>query len=138
MFLASYVVANDWPIAMPPQPLSQIFLMERATVLKHVSGFRTYCRVESVEGEALRTPNAGLRIRINPNPDPAFHFNADPDSGFHFNADPDPASHLIQILLLPQSDGNLRPLVVRSPGLHFEPPASIFCLHGPSRLYLSL
>jgi hypothetical protein len=91
MFLASYVVANDWPIAIPPQPLSQIFLMERATVLKHV----LEPIVESVEGEALRTPKcrgADPHYSIA-NPDPAFDFYPDTDSALHFNPDPDPAFH---------------------------------------------
>ncbi len=51
---------------------------------------------------------------MDPDLDPVFRFNADPDPAFHFNEDPDPAPH--------QTDGNLRPLVVDPPKLHFELP----------------
>ncbi len=44
--------------------------------------------------------------------DPGFKVNPDPT--FHFDEDLDPCLH--------QSDANLRPLVYRPPGLHFEPP----------------
>jgi hypothetical protein len=64
-------------------------------------------------------------FHFNADPDPAFHFNADPDPAVHFNADPDPAPL--------QTDGNLRSLrySIDPPGLHFEPPGSIVCVHGP-------
>jgi hypothetical protein len=53
----------------------------------------------------------------------------DRDPAFYFNANPDPAPL--------QSDGNLRPLVYRPPGLHIEPPlpqASIVSVQGPTWL----
>ncbi len=52
---------------------------------------------------------------FNTDTDPAFHFNADPDPTSYVNADPDPDPHQSYRYV------NLRPMVYKPPGLHFEP-----------------
>ncbi len=59
--------------------------------------------------------NAVQTVRVA---DPRNFFYADPDPAIHLNADVVPATH--------QCDANLRPLIRKPSGLHFEPP-SLHC-----------
>jgi len=80
-------------------------------------------------------------VSMGPDLDPAYDQGADPHQS---NADPNPAFYftanqdLEPVPLL--SDGNLRPLSIDPPGLHFEPPG-LHCERprtGHPRLYFSI
>ncbi len=40
-------------------------------------------------------------LKIDADPDPAYHFDADPAYHFDADADPDPAYHIVRIRILP-------------------------------------
>ena len=58
---------------MTPGQRKALYLRRYRSKIPHYYLFKVYCH-----------------IKIQLQPDPAFHFDADPDPTFHFDADPDP------------------------------------------------